>query len=207
MSVIFFDIETAPPPEAELAQFMPQFEPPSLWKDPAKIEAYIAKAKAQWIEEAALDAMTCRVLAVGIRHRSKTVILDGEDEPRLLNEFWKELSEPSRLSWVSFGGNSFDLPVLMRRSWKWGIAPPHGIRQGRYWENRFIDLRETWCCGDRYAPGSLDSIARFFSLPGKTGTGANFAKLYASDPEAARAYLSHDLELIESLYDRMLMPL
>ncbi len=208
MSIIFFDVETGSLPEAEIAQFMPDFPAPKLWKDEKKIAEYVESARKDWISNAALDAFTGRVLAIGIRTQDKTTIKDGDDERSLINWFWNTMSATtSTPTYVGFNICAFDLPFLLRRSWAKNIAPPHWIRSGRYFSNQFVDLRDTWSCGDRCAPGSLDSIARFFGLPQKLGSGANFANLYAENKDAARAYLDHDLKLIEQIHDRMTMPL
>ena len=45
---------------------------------------------------------------------------------------------------VGFNSNQFDLPFLIRRSWKHNVAVPMGIRRGRYWSDQVLDLRDVW---------------------------------------------------------------
>ena len=72
---IVLDIETAPLPESELAPLMPEFSAPSTWKDPEKIKAAIETKRAEWLESCALDALTCRVLAIGLVNLSDIEII------------------------------------------------------------------------------------------------------------------------------------
>ena len=78
MNTILFDIETAPLPESELAALVPPFDPAEVrtgnLKDPDKIAAKLAEAEANhrrdFIERAALDPLTGRVLAIGLDRKS-----------------------------------------------------------------------------------------------------------------------------------------
>lgn len=74
MHTICFDIETGPLPETELAAMVPAFDPAEVktgnLKDRDKVAAKIAEAEAnhrrEFIERAALDPLTGRVLAIGL---------------------------------------------------------------------------------------------------------------------------------------------
>jgi hypothetical protein len=215
MNTIIFDIETGPLPESELLAMLPAFDPADVktgnLKDPSKIAEKIAEAEANhrrdFIERAALDPLTGRVLAIGLLGDGDFRILGDEDEAALLREFWDICqAEMGRVNTMAgFNTHLFDLPFLFRRSWKHRIAIPFGIRRGRYWADEMVDLRDVWQLGDRQAKGSLDSIAKHLGvgakcvphgpLSGKHITGANFAGLWKSDRKSAEAYLRNDLEL------------
>ncbi|HVV73612.1 MAG TPA: ribonuclease H-like domain-containing protein [Verrucomicrobiae bacterium] len=206
MKTIFFDIETGPLPELELAQMVPTFDPAEVkvgnLKDPEKIAAKRAEAEAnhrrEFIERAALDPLTGRVLAVGLLSGDAEFrVLGNENEAALLREFWSACQgETSRLNrMVGFNTNSFDLPFLIRRSFKHRVEIPFGIRRGRYWGDEMVDLREDWQLGDRQARGSLDTIARYLGVGQKTGDGADFARLWNEHRTKAVEYLRTDLEL------------
>jgi hypothetical protein len=96
---------------------------------------------------------------------------------------------------IGFNIFNFDLPFLIRRSWKHRVPVPFGLRRGRYWNDRFVDLRECWQLGDRQARGSLDSIARHLGVGAKNGEGKAFAELWQTDRQQAEAYLRNDVEL------------
>jgi hypothetical protein len=205
---ILFDIETAPLPEAELTQFMPVFEAPANFKDPEKIEAAIAAKRKAWIEDAALSPMTGRVLAIGmLHHKSEKFVCidDSATEATMIQEFWNAIrGDGSQLhTLIGFNINAFDLPFLIKRSWKLGVQIPLGVRRGRYWGDQIVDLRDVWQMGDRQAPGSLDTIARHLGVGAKTGSGADFSALWASDRAAALAYLRNDLELTKLIAERL----
>ena len=210
--MIFFDIETAPLPEAELQAIMPPFDPESVKtgniKDPEKITAKIAESKAAYEadfrENAALDPLTGRVLCIGLLQGIKFTLLDNPEESQLLSEFWLRHVIPGR-KMVGFNVFLFDLPFLIRRSWKHSIQIPPGVRKGRYWGDDFIDLREQWQLGDRQAHGSLDSISKHLGVGAKTGTGKDFANLWATDRDAAVEYLKNDLVLTAAIAGRMVV--
>ncbi|MGH7970806.1 MAG: ribonuclease H-like domain-containing protein [Limisphaerales bacterium] len=215
MKTIFFDIETGPLPEQELAQMVPPFDPNEVkvgnLKDPEKIAAKRAEAEAnhhrEFVERAALDPLTGRVLAVGLLSgHGDFCVISHEDEAAILREFWKtcrggDMSGLNRM--VCFNSHSFDLPFLIRRSFKYRIKIPLGIRRGRYWSDQMVDLREEWQLGDRQARGSLDSLARYFGVGQKNGQGHDFARLWRENRGQAMAYLRTDLELTAKIAEAL----
>jgi len=202
-----FDIETGPLPETELATLAPLFDPAEVkmgnLKDSAKISARLAEAEAnqrrEFLENAALDPLTGRVLAVGLLYpdSGEYVVIGHDDEAHLLQEFWGrckwEMGRVNQL--IGFNVTLFDLPFVFRRSWKHGLPIPFGFRRGRYWSDQVVDLRDVWQLGDRHARGSLASIAQHLGLGCKTDSGKSFAALWEADRSKAVAYLRNDLEL------------
>lgn len=207
MATIIYDIETGPLPESELAALMPAFDPAEVKvgniKDPDKVAAKIAEAEANhrrdFEEKAALDPLTGRVLAIGLLYPDdgEFVVIAHDDEAVTLREFWEmtrgEMGRVNQM--IAYNSRLFDLPFLMRRSWKHDIQIPLGIRRGRYWSDEMVDLRELWQLGDRQARGSLDAIAKHLGVGTKNGNGADFAKLWQSDRTKAIDYLRNDLQL------------
>jgi 3'-5' exonuclease len=207
MKTIVFDIETGPLTDAELAAMVPPFDPAEVktgnLKDPGKVLAKVAEAEAnhrrEFIERAALDPLTGRVVAIGLWYLAgdKFEIIGHDDEAQMLRELWAACrGEMGRVhEMVGFNTHQFDLPFLIRRSWKHRVEVPFGIRRGRYWSDEMVDLRECWQLGDRQARGSLDSIAKHLGVGGKNGDGKVFAELWQTDREKAVSYLRNDLEL------------
>ena len=201
---IVLDIETAPLPGSELAPLMPEFSAPSTWKDPEKIKAAIETKRAEWLESCALDALTCRVLAIGLLVEGQFVLIsEPATEAIMLHEFWDICAPSEGNHLVGFNCCQFDLPVLIRRSWKLGVAVPLGIRRGRYWGDNITDLRDVWQCGDRQAHGSLDTIAKHLGVGQKNGEGKDFARLWHNNRELALRYLQNDLALTAAIAKRM----
>jgi hypothetical protein len=206
MKTIHFDIETGALAEAELAVMVPPFDPAEVkvgnLKDPDKIAAKLAEAEAahrrEFVERAALDPLTGRVVAIGLLFEdSEFAVIGHDDEAATLREFWGvcrgEMGRINRM--VGFNTRLFDLPFLIRRSFKHRVEVPFGIRRGRYWGDEMVDLREEWQLGDRQARGSLDTIAKHLGVGQKNGHGEDFARLWQTDREKALAYLRNDLEL------------
>ena len=206
--MIVFDIETGPLPSEHLAKVMPEFRAPANYKDQTKIEAYVSESRELWRQNAALSALTGRVLAIGVSMDGETKVIGLEDESETINWFWLQWQD-ARMTrgnekFVGFCVKPFDLPFLVQRSWIHGVHVPFDVFEGRYWNSAFIDLQERWLCGGRDSRGaSLDAVCRAFGLEGKHGTGADFARLWESDRYAAFAYLKHDLWLTRQLAERM----
>ncbi|HNW08484.1 MAG TPA: ribonuclease H-like domain-containing protein [Verrucomicrobiota bacterium] len=207
MQTIFFDIETGALAGSEIAAVMPPFDPAEVktgnLKDPDKIAAKLAEAEANhrrdFIERAALDPLTGRVVAIGLMYLAsgRFEVIGHDDEAQTLRDFWAACrGEMGRVhQMVGFNTHQFDLPFLVRRSWKHRIEMPYGIRRGRWWSDEMVDLRDEWQLGDRQSRGSLDSIAKHLGLGGKTGDGKAFAELWRTDRKQATAYLHNDVEL------------
>ena len=220
MNTIIYDIETGPLPEADLAALLPPFDPTDIktgnLKDPEKIAAKLAEAelnhRRNFFEQAALDPLTGRVVAVGLlqkaeggMQKAEFRIIGHDDEAATLREFWDMTrGEMGRINqMIGFNSNAFDLPFLIRRSWKHRVPVPFGIRRGRYWAEQMIDLRDAWQLGDRQARGSLDVVAKHLGVGAKNGSGADFAKLWQSDRAKAMEYLRNDLELTARVADAL----
>ncbi|MGH9591924.1 MAG: ribonuclease H-like domain-containing protein [Bryobacteraceae bacterium] len=226
MQTIIFDLETGPLAESELSTLLPPFDPAEVktgnLKDPVKIAEKIAEAEAShrrdFIERAALDPLTGRVVAVGVMtydakgeqpkpfgKAGRFSIIANVDEAQMLREFWHlTRGEMGRLNpMIGFNIFGFDLPFLFRRSWKHRVPVPFGLRRGRYWGDSLIDLRDAWQLGDRQAKGSLDSIARHLGVGAKNGDGKAFAELWQSNRKQAEAYLRNDIELTALVADAL----
>jgi uncharacterized protein YprB with RNaseH-like and TPR domain len=210
-----FDVETGPLAESELVAMMPAFDPAEVkcgnLKDPAKIAEKIAEAEANhrrdFFDKAALDPLTGRVIAIGMLdiETDNFFIIGHDDEARTLTEFWEasrgEMGRNNPL--IGFNIHGFDLPFLIRRSWKHRVTVPFGIRRGRYWSDQVCDLRDCWQLGDRQARGSLDSIARHLGVGAKNGDGKAFAELWQTNRQQAEAYLRNDIELTAKVADAL----
>ena len=183
MKVIIFDIETGPVDQNELIRMMPEFEAPSNYSKPDTIKSYLIKKKEEYLngDGAALSALTGEVLAIGYceydtetKERSETKIIEGV-ESEILKEFWDIISDKNAI--VGFNSNYFDIPFLMRRSWKNNVNTPTILQNGKYIDIKFVDLINIWSCG---APQKikLDTLAKFLNVGGKNGDGALFSEIY-----------------------------
>lgn len=208
MRVSYFDIETAPLPDDQLEKVKPLFSAPANYKDPYAIGANIQEQETKWKERAALDATTGKVLAIGILDGNMFDVLSG-DEKKTLTNFWMWLDTMQLQlghTVVGFAVFHFDLPFLARRSWINGVPiPMNALRNHRWqpWHENIMDIAANWQCGNKEQRVSLDVLAKSLGIGSKTGTGADFAKLYAEDRDAAESYLRNDLELTKRCWERM----
>lgn len=211
---IYFDIETGPLPLNELV--IPPFDPSQVktgnTKNPDLIAEKIRNAEenhvSDYIKNAALDALSGQVLAIGyqIEHEAPQVLCsDADGESEMLKQWWRLVSSLDRQpQLIGFNVKPFDLPFLYKRSWKYRIDPPYWLRHGRYWNDLVIDLREVWQLGDSRAHGSLAAICRHLGLGEKAGNGAHFSELWQTDREAAINYCLRDVQLTHQVADVMI---
>jgi len=203
--IMVFDIET----EAnELAiKNLPDPKAPSNYKDADKIAAYIADKKIEQVASAALDADLNKVTAISLRHgiEGKTeVYLIGDDETKdekaLLSLFWSHfLFENGRT--VGFNTIGFDLPVLMRRSFDYGIQIPcHPPNLAKYQIEPTTDLMGILFNWGSYR-GLKWTCARYgIDNPLPELDGSMYADM---DQETKRLYSGNDIHLTVGLLKRM----
>lgn len=85
-----FDLETAAIDDA--ADYIEAGSAPTNYKDPEKIAAYVAEAKAAAVSKCALDPDLCRVVALGYRlpDGSVTCYTSGDSNERdIIEDFWR----------------------------------------------------------------------------------------------------------------------
>lgn len=226
--MLIIDIETGPLPDDELRSVYiePTYEEfaagcDQRWKEETKREKYESGRESRWqqfVDRAALSPLTGRVLAIGFRavgDSGKCGILGAEQtEAELLTAFWQKYREcrkqsPARklCGWNILG---FDLPFLIRRSWKLGVEIPATIRDGndRYWDTMLIDLMQRFAVGAWKENTKLDVAARFFGVGSKPDgvSGADFARLWlgtAAERQQACDYLKNDLAMTAGIAERM----
>ena len=208
---IIFDIETGPLPLNEL--HIPPFNPADVKlgnvKNPDLIAERIRQAEenhvSDYIRNAALDALSGQILCIGYRiEREEPSVLcsDADGEAAMLRQWWKLLTDFERTPrLVGFNIKPFDLPFLVKRSWKHRIQIPYWLRQGRYWNDLVVDLREVWQLGDSRAHGSLAAISRHLGLGEKAGNGAMFSELWQTNRQAAIDYCLQDVKLTQQVAD------
>jgi len=208
---LYFDIETEGLPDAVDAMDPAEFAAPSSWKDPEKIAAKVQENKDKAKRQAALSAITGRVLAVGYAMEDEPVqILEGEERD-MLDQLFVVMKHTVNHGGRIFGFNiiGFDLPFLAQRAAISGATLPlalYSFYRGRFnWRDSFQDLQLRWLAGQRDFSGhNLKSIARLLKLPiQKIGDGAAFSGLYYDDHDKAIEYLKTDVELVRALAKRL----
>jgi hypothetical protein len=214
MKTYVIDIETGPAELIWIEANAPKFDPDKVkvgnLKDREKIADKIAEARATHftdiVNTAALSPFFGRILAIGVKDVDfdSWFALTGPEE-EIIRSFWKVMiDEDGRLNQM-IGHNvaGFDLPMIIRRGWAHGIDYPGHLRRGRYWADSVIDTMELWSLGQWDSRISLDMLCKHFGLPGKSGSGKDFAKLYEENPEEAIKYLENDLNITEAVWRKL----
>lgn len=212
---VVFDIETI----ADLdraKELLPAFDPSTVKTGnlgPDKAAEKVAEAKAaaerDWFDQSALFAERAKVAMIGWYDGKEFVLnhLRNDPEPVLLAKWWAQCKAniygQFRQPMLSFYGNSFDLPFLIRRSWITRVSVTDAVWgwKRRGFADSFVDLYDVWRCGVYNAPGTggLNGLCKILGVPGKSGTGNEFGKLWESGKiNKCMDYLKQDLK---STYD------
>ena len=201
MKHIVFDIETIPQDEARLLALAPEFTAPANLKDPAKIEAAIAKRKADYLADAALNWKTAEVVLIGAGDEAQIESLTAATEKELIGNFLDLLAVAISDGVVVGGHNvkSFDLPMLVNRARVHGLRIPGNLLsfwKGRpQWADNVFDTLEILSFGKSFEGNGVDDVARVFGLPPKLGHGGAFPTLWRADRAGALAYNRRDVEI------------
>jgi DNA polymerase elongation subunit (family B) len=201
MKHIVFEIETIPQDEAKLLALAPEFTPASNLKDPEKIAASIAKKRADYLADAALNWKTAEVVLIGAGDDAEIQSLTANTEKELIGNFLGMLAAALG-DGVAVGGHNvkgFDLPMLINRARVHGLKIPANILtfwKGRtQWADNIFDTLEILSFGKSFDGNGVDDVARVFGLPPKLGHGGDFPLLWRADREGAIAYNRRDVEI------------
>ena len=219
MRICVFDIETGPLPKERIEAIAPPFNENKVKTGNLGLEKALAKvneARANHIEsildKAALLGEYGQVLACGFAEGEPEatppveMVFDDDPNPytserNLLRKIWDRIKQAreSHALLVGHNSNTFDLPMLLRRSFVLGVTPYREIlpRNSRFFPDFCLDTMEIWRLGD-YDPKariSLDRLAKSMGIEGKNGSGKFFSQLMAEDFEAAKEYLENDIRI------------
>lgn len=201
MKHIVFDIETVPQDETRLLALAPEFTAPANLKDPAKIETAIAKKRADYLADAALNWKTAEVVLIGAADDTGVQSFTGRTEKELIGRFL-ELLDAAIWDGVAVGGHNvkgFDLPMIVNRARVHGLQIPNTLLsfwKGRpQWSECVFDTLEILSFGKFFDGNGVDDVARVFGLPPKLGHGGDFPMLWRTDREGAIAYNRRDVEI------------
>jgi predicted PolB exonuclease-like 3'-5' exonuclease len=201
MKHIVFDIETVPQDEAKLLALAPEFTAPANLKDPEKIAAAIARKRADYLADAALNWKTAEVVLIGAADDTGVQSFTARSEKELIGNFLAVLTAALG-DGVAVGGHNvkgFDLPMLVNRARVHGLKVPATILsfwKGRpQWADNIFDTLEILSFGKFFEGNGVDDVARVFGLPPKLGHGGDFPMLWRADRDGAIAYNRRDVEI------------
>ena len=166
-------------PSTDAYDYMPEFEAPSNWRDPLKIEDLLREKTKKFIDRAGLDALTGSVAIISTytqdeegRKYCNHVISDAPfktgktgivttqgdvltrisyvpDERALLHVFALAVKSVPRLIGHNLYG--FTLPFLLRRMLRYSIAfDERFLPSPRYFDSNYtLDTMKAWALGNR----------------------------------------------------------
>ena len=201
MKHIVFDIETVAQDPAKLLALAPEFTAAANLKDPDKIAASIAKKRADFLADAALNWKTAEVVLIGAGDDTEIRSFTADSEKQLLGDFL-DLVSAALGDGVVVGGHNvkaFDLPMLVNRARVHGLKIPRNVlsvwRGRQQWHDNIFDTLEILSFGKAFDGNGVDDVARVFGLPPKLGHGGDFPLLWRADREGAIAYNRRDVEI------------
>jgi hypothetical protein len=146
MKYLVLDLETLGVPNAADFIGTDDIEAPSNYVKQEAIDSYCAKERDKRIARAALDLDLARVCAIGMASPTMApravTVTDEQSEARELEWLARDLDPFAHdfVTLVTFNGNRYDLPLLMRRAKYLGVKFPK-INLDRY-RSPHIDLYE-----------------------------------------------------------------
>lgn len=144
-----------------------------------------------------------KIIAVGLRFHGSDHIFSGDDEKKILENFWhhlQDLLQNKQFSYlVGFNITDFDFPFLITRSCIHNVAiVPFSLKQ-------VIDLRDK-INAYRYGKnrGTLKEFALHLGVQPSSFSGDDVAQLFAQrDFSSLETYLRKDLEITDALLRRV----
>jgi DNA polymerase elongation subunit (family B) len=178
-------------------------------KDPDKIAAKVAEAKAEQVAKMALSPMTGKVCSVAWYGEESFGAICDENELVVLMEAFGLLARNNSKSPVicTWNGLSFDLPFLykraMLRGFDLGTVPPLSYFSKRYSVSPHADLMQIWCGWFGYE--KLENVAMALIGAGKTEIDVTMFHETIKTPEGrslVAAYNLGDARLTYQIYER-----
>jgi len=172
--------------------------------DPDELE----RRRRALVERFGLDPATGRIVCIGLLDlsRGREQVLSGNNERRLLMDFWEWLRRFPPELFVTFNGKSFDFPFINLRSALLQVAPSLPLPTRPYRTSPHFDVREVLSAGDRSRPGTLEFFCTIFGMspPKATLAGAQIGEAFREGRlEEIAAYCLADCRATAALYDRL----
>jgi hypothetical protein len=168
--IMYLDIETAA--NARMYPYiMEGAKPPGTYKKPESIARWFDEEELRRADKMPLDVDFAQIIALSYALDDKPPIVmlanDYGEERLILRIFWQLLGDDRGCRVCGFNVLDFDLPIIMRRSWRWSIRPTRTIHLTRYRTDSVIDLMQllyNWgnAPGPRYR--GLKAVAKVYGI-------------------------------------------
>ncbi|PIN98179.1 MAG: hypothetical protein COT90_05460 [Candidatus Diapherotrites archaeon CG10_big_fil_rev_8_21_14_0_10_31_34] len=169
---------------------------------PIELEGYLELSETD--KKKLLNPIDSRTVAIGLRHGSKNIVIQDENEKLMLEEFWKEIKnfigKDLKKKIVGFNLKEFDLPFLVTRSFINNVKIfPFKIKE-------IIDLREK-VSAFRYGftRGKLKEFGEALDIELHEMDGSMVAEeCIKGNMEKIKEYLNKDLEITDKMLKRII---
>lgn len=187
------DIESKASDKA-LSIYNQNIKAPANIKDPKKIAEAIAKKKAASSKAVKVDTDFADILCIGIKEVGEEAKLYT---PKELEQFFQE---NKGLTFITYNGKAFDIPLLIKCGVKEGLDYPYALLKrmtNRYSANGCIDMMLE--IGEYGKYKSLDTLLQIYCDVAKTPIDFDTA-----DDDEIRSHCLEDLSNSELLYNKFI---
>jgi hypothetical protein len=216
---IVTDIETIPSQIAAIRESVAKdITPPANWKDPEKIEAYIAREKEKQIAKLGLNGYSAHIICIGAKIDDSPAVTfhseSFEDERKIIIEYFDYISKNCGAyahTWIGHNISGFDFKILRQRCMvhqiKWPVMFEKPFNDK--WSEAVYDTMTRWT-GDQREYISLDKLCLAFGIesPKSEMSGEDVYKYWqAGRIKEIAEYCKKDVEATYAVYRNMTMSL
>ena len=157
------------------------------------------------IETCGLESINDRIICIGIQDINEKIInsFSGEDEKIILIEFWKAIENCDEI--ITYCGNGFDIPFLVRRSLINNIKVSDNFRDKRI---KFTDLKlvvDSFFMCYQHHHGKLHDWANVLGIKIQTENGSKMKEYYEKKEwDKIIDHCEEDILITKQLFERCL---
>jgi len=149
---------------------------PGNYKDPKTIANFIERELPGLYNKQALLSLKGEIACIGValEEEPAEVLYRNGPEGELMQRFeqWltdKGITHLTQVHWVGGNIDGFDLPYLLHRAWKYNLDLLQAIIPTKRYDDHIVDILRIFAGTDNQARHSVDGVAKFLGLAGKTG--------------------------------------
>ncbi|MEX5215098.1 MAG: ribonuclease H-like domain-containing protein [Nitrospiraceae bacterium] len=211
---VVLDIETIPAPREEWARLTGRMlHDVGLQADDlfALAEADARrKAEDELYERSSFDGTFSRIVCIGLVLCSDdmeprgAMAWYGNDERKLLQQFWQRIGKERPSLYITHNGLGFDLPFIKKRSIIHQVKPSLEINLARFRTDPVYDTMAVWSNWETRGWIKLDVLARALQVDNKSGSGGQVLGMWERGEEKEVAlYCLQDVYVTYACYCRM----
>ena len=149
-----------------------------------------------------------KIIVIGLKQpRLDPIMLSGNTEKEILNEFWKKVGEIKPIKFITYNGYKFDIPFILVRSAINNITPTIEINTNKWYmeDSNHYDCMLALSYKENFLNVALDIVCKMFSINVVDKISGNEIEAYYKrndwDPIIHRCL--QDVILTEKLYKKI----